>query len=100
MSSMIDYGKYEFIIMKDIIILMMVATKTLNTTFDMYDMALWLNNHAIMYNHKWHINDCKCRCLCSPKSCVLALCQISLQCEFDEYFVDQFQASITQQPFI
>lgn len=38
---MIDYGKYEFIIMEDIIILMMVATKTLNTTFDMYDMALW-----------------------------------------------------------
>ncbi len=43
MSSMINYGKYEFIfmIMKDIIVLMMVATKTMNTTFDTYDMALW-----------------------------------------------------------
>jgi len=41
MSSMIDYGKYEFIIMKDIMVLMMVATKIVNTTFDMYDMALW-----------------------------------------------------------
>jgi hypothetical protein len=40
---MINYGKYEFIfmIMKDIIVLMMVATKTMNTTFDTYDMALW-----------------------------------------------------------
>jgi hypothetical protein len=38
---MIDYNKYEFIIMKDIIILMMVATKTMDKTFDMYDMALW-----------------------------------------------------------
>jgi hypothetical protein len=40
MSSMIDYGKYEFIFMKDIIVLMMVATKTVNITFDMSNMAL------------------------------------------------------------